>query len=413
MKTYWQVAARNVWRQKRRSILNIIAISVNIFAIVAYTSFYRGWIVNSFQNITDYQTGHVQIHANGFLKEERRAPLDINIEKSLDLKEKIKKLPKVTAVARRIEFAGSVSNMMDTINVMGVAIEPEDEAKIFVRKDAIIEGSYLKANDEGILIGDKLAKNLNVGVGDYLNLYSQTKFNTHNLVEVEIKGIFSYGFDYMDKNFVFIPLKLADQFLDMGGDVNEMVISAGSHHKTIAAFEEINTALSPETLKKIEVSPWTAFAQGVMEDIESDSISMVILFGILVAMAIFGIINTMSMNVMERSREIGTLRAIGITRKGISRIFLYEAIITGIIAILIGWFFGSLLSAYLTFHGLPMPAEFFENVNVPVDKVMYGVPGITEYIGTGILGLVAALIGGYFPARKAAKMKVVDALNKI
>ena len=139
---------------------------------------------------------------------------------------------------------------------------------------------------------------------------------------------------------------------------------------------------------------------------------MAVFFGILVVVAVFGIINTMSTSVFERTKELGTLRAIGLRKGHTMKMVLYESIILSMIGVIVGWIIGFFVSLYLSKTGVSFGAmvEDFD-ITVPMAETLYAVIGWWEYLITFVIGIAAGLIGGLSSVFRIGKLRVVDALR--
>jgi len=399
---------RNIWRHKWRTILDIMAIAFNIAFLLWYVSIFRGRVVITIDNITKMQTGHVQIHHKDYDINTSLLPLDINIPNAKALQETLRGVRGVKEVSPRIEFKGSLSNGVDRIEISGVGLDPGAEHKISILPESIKKGTYFTADDETILIGSRLAKLLDVDVGDYVFLYGRTQDNVHNLLELEVGGVFEFGFPMMDKYFVFTTLALADDFLQMNGAATELMITKKDGMK----LAKVETAISDELNDKpLIVRNWTHFAQAALQDIYADAKITGTMLGILILVAIIGIFNTISMGMYERTREIGTLRAMGFGKQEVSSILKWELVFLGLTGAIVGCVVGFLLQLWMVKSGIPLGIEFEESLTIPFGNRMMGAMGVTEYIVSAVIGVGAAFLGGLWPVRRALRVKIVDALR--
>jgi len=406
---YARFSFRNVWRHKRRTLLNIIAIAVNLAVIIVFISLYRGYITVMIDRIIEFQTGHFQIHHEDYLKEENLLLLDHSIPQPQALQKKLEGLPEIKAVGKRIEFKGSISNGIDRMGIFGVGFNPEKEANISLIHDAISEGQYLNSSDEALLIGSQLAENFKVHPGDTLKLYSRTKNNVHNLLELPIKGIFEVGFSEVDKYFVYLPYALADSFLTMNGEATELILIKNKA-PPMAEVENKIKAILPS--KDLATKRWTYYAEAFIQDIIVEGSFMALLLLILLVIAIFGILNTLSMAFMERTQEMGTLRALGFSKKQLFLLLISEVSWIGLFGSLGGWILGFGFSYYLATHGIQYDIDMQDMVNIPFENKILGKMAFTEYAAALGIGLISAWIGGLIPTWKTCRMTVINALKQ-
>jgi ABC-type lipoprotein release transport system permease subunit len=403
-----RLAFINIFRHKRRTFLNTIAIGLNLAVIIFYVCIIRGYLGSIVERIVDFQTGHIQMHHMDYERESDMLSLDYRISGAKTLQVRLSKIPGIKASGRRIEFKGLLSNGLDRIPIMGLAIEPEKETQIGIIHQYIKSGRYLNKNDEGILIGQHLADIFHVKAGEYVNLYARTKDDVHNLVEVKIIGIFEVGFPEMDKYFVVLPLNKANHFLNMENDITEIIVKA---HKE-ASLEAMLIDMSKATEGQPFIShKWTYFAQAFVKDITSGITFMLVLLSILMLLAIFSILNSMSMSFIERTKEIGTMKAIGYSNRDIFKLLFAEVTILGLLGVLLGWAIGFGISFYLVTKGIDYGKEMGELATIPFETTLKGQFGWEEYAATTVIGLLAAWIGGIFPVIRATKQKIIEALR--
>jgi putative ABC transport system permease protein len=401
-----KTAVKNVFRHKRRTILNIIAIVLNVTGIIFLTAFYRGGIVDRYEMTINYLTAHIQIHHPGYEEKERGLPLDFVVENSDQLIEYIKKNEKVEGVSKRIDFGLTLSNGEEQISCLGIGIQPEEEEHVGVLKEVIIEGDYLEKGDEGVLIGHRLAALLDLKVGDTIIAFFTTAYNQPNLMYTEVKGIFNYKFSLLDKSAVYFSYDLIKEFLNMPGDPTKIMIKMKNEGDVGTMMDYLSCYQSHYSIKS-----WEYFARALIEDTKGDIAFMSLLFLILIIIAIFGIVNTMTTSVMERTKEIGTIRAIGTTKFQTLRLFILESICISLMGIAIGWLFGFGLSFYFSQVGIPFGESVGVTSNIPMGDRIYTTIEIWEYAGTLLLGFFAGIVGGIVPAIRATQLKVVDALR--
>jgi putative ABC transport system permease protein len=406
-----KTAFKNILRHKRRTILNIIAFVVNIFCIIFFTAFYRGVVEDGYKYRIDYLLGHIQIHNPEYEKAKEKFPLDITVKNPDNIIADLENHPDITGIAKRVEFSVSVSNGTDRMNCFGIGIQPEREVNIGVLKDKMVDGDYLEKNDEGVLIGKRLADLLNVKVGDVIYLYFYTAYDQPNVVDTTIKGLFNYKFGGLDKYAVYCSYDFIKPFLNMPEGASKIMIRLKNRNmipKMMAFLEEYKQKNNLE----LQINDWKYYSQSVIEELEAGKARLSIFYFVLVLIALFSIINTMSTAVFERKKEIGTIRAIGLLKRQTLRLTLYESTIISLIGVAIAWILGFILTFYLSKNGIQL-YEFTQSdsFSSPMPEKMYAVQGISEYILTLFLGVGAGILGGLSPALRITKLKIVDALR--
>lgn len=401
-----RIALRNVFRNKRRSILNIIALSLATALMVLGLGWVEGYHTYVYRAMQNFESGEVQLIPQGYLEEGRRMPLDINLPDYASLKGRLKSIAGVREATGRIDFSLRLSNRAESIYLVGRAIDPESEANTTVLADYIKEGSYLGENRGGILIGKELAKRMGVEPGDTVYVAAQDRYGVENFTDIRVAGIFHYGFPPIDKNVVFLDLEQAMRLLDMEDRVTRVVMRLDPS-LTPAEGAEL---LKAETLPG-EIYSWKRFAQATVSAVEADSNTFYLMLVILYLLIVLGLLNSMSMSVHERTREIGTLKAIGMKRRSVVLMLMAEsawlALIAAFVAVLISlpliWYLGSI--------GIDISAQLPEEIPVPFGEQFYANFKVKHFLLSIGVASLSALLGTLRPAWKASRLAVADAMR--
>ena len=402
---------KNIFRNKRRTIINIITMSIGIILMLLFFGWVRGYFTSLYATMINFETGHIQILNEDYLDDEERMPLDINIADYKSLREELLSDPRIEEVTGRIDFTLSLSNGIESKFIMGRAIDPGREADITVLEDNIDTGNYLD-EEPGILIGKSLAERLGLAVNDYAFATVFDKYSSRNFDEVKVVGIFNFGYPVMDDNLIFIDLNSADELLDLDGEITRLVIRLNKTDDIIPVINTLNNNFTKNNLH-LKAYIWERFAEVVVSAVRQDVISFFILMIICFILIIFGIINSMYMSIHERIREIGTLRAIGMKKKQLYYLFLSESICTAIIAVIIGLIIGGLLAAYLQFVGFELREIIPPDIPIPFGDKFTADFKWYDFLITSIIGIVVAVIGSILPVRNASKFTIAKAISSM
>lgn len=402
------LAFRNVIRHKRRSSFAIGAAAFGITALLLASGFIE-WIYQDMRESTIHsQLGHLQIVKPGYLEAGKADPYRFLF--SDDLERDLLENPMlqnsshlIKTIVPRLSFSGLVSHGDATLSFIGEGVDPQEQV-YFGNALKISTGSNLSADHpDHLIMGEGLARNLGVKVGDQIVLLANTATGGINAVEMTIGGLFSTVTKSYDDSALRLPISTARQLLRTQG-AHSWVVLLNDTHQTDAALAALRNTLSQD---RFEIVPWYQLADfynktTVLFTKQVQAIKLIIALIILL-----GISNTMTMNVVERTGEIGTAMALGVKKFDILRQFLCEgALIGGIggaLGVLIGW----LLAAIISSIGIPMPPP----------------PGMARgYIGEILLtsnmilealalAILTTLIASVYPAWKASRMQIVDALR--
>jgi len=407
-----KIAISNVMKQKRRTFFNTLTFAVNMIAIIYLIGILRGTYNAMIDNTIDLYVGHMKIYNKNYIAEKKRFPLDLNIADPQSVIKDITSAPGFVEASARIVKDGVISNYNDKTNIIIYGINFDREKRILATYNKI-DGTGLSNGRPDILLGKNLAGLLGAGVGAPLLLYGQTRYNANNLVDVKLSGIYSAGFDFLERNVVYIDYDFAQKFLDLRGKATEIIIRLKSRYDTGAAKAYIQDVLAKK-YPDLTARDWMQEAPELISGVKMDIISYSIIFIILLFLAIFIIVNTLTISVFERVAEIGTLRAIGFEKTQVRQLFFTEGILLALAGVFIGGILSLPLAYYMNVHGIPIPVgmNVMSNISIPFPPVIKGNNTAVDWLIAGIICLIAGAIGAIVPAATAARVKIVDALKK-
>lgn len=398
-----RLALRNVTRQRRRALLAVVTIAGGVICMLLAGGFIQ-WIFQDMRESTiRSQLGHIQIVRPGFYEKGIANPYAYLLPAEGEEWGLVEATSEIKTVTPRLVFSGLISHGEDTISFAGEGVVPEKEAELS-RALTIVDGKSLSSEEpSGILLGEGLAANLGVKVGDSVVLLGTTAQGTMNGVDARVRGIFATITKAYDDSALRAPLPLAQQLVRVAGATN-WVILLNHTEDTDAAVESLQRRLPTG---KFELVSWQTLADFYNKTVTlfSRQVGVVqVLIGLII---ILSISNTLSMAVIERTGEIGTSMAIGVRRAAILRQFVLEGLVLGAIGGLIGLTLGWLLAQVISAIGIPMP---------PPPGMARGYIGqilITPQLATQalVLAVVTTFLASLFPARKASRMIIVDALR--
>jgi len=405
------VALKNVFRNKRRSILNIIALTIASALMLLGLGWVEGYHTYIYKAMQNFESGEVQVIPAGYLDEARRLPLDYAIPGYRAEKQKLKSLAGVREATGRIDFSLRLSNRSESVYLLGRAIDPESEANTTVLKDYIVAGKYLSQQTGGILIGQELADRMDVHPGDTVYVVARDSRGVENMLDLPVAGIFHFGFPPIDKNVVFLDLPSAMNLLDMNDTVTRIVLRFNDGISPDKGVSLVTKSGIAGTDGKTEVHTWKTFAQGTVSAVQADSGTFYGMLVILYFLIVLGILNSMSMSVHERTREIGTLKAIGMKRRDVVFLLLLESGILSLIAAAIAIALSIPMIWYLGSVGVDIASQMPENIPVPFGKRFYADFRLWHYVFSIAVAGFSAIIGTLRPAFHAARLPVADAMR--
>lgn len=404
-----KIAFLNVLRNSRRTLITILAIVFGCVSLITFGGFVESMHDGLREGMIRSQLGHLQIYQKGFSRfghvdPEKYMLSAETVKKILEIAEK---QPGIEIVTSRLNFSGLLSNGKTSIGVFGVGMDAEKEA-LMNSAVKILDGEDLFADDpEAALIGNGLAKSLDIKTGDWLTLLSSTEDGGMNAVDIQVKGIISTGIKELDDRLVRANLPHIQNLLYTAG-LTRVVILLDKTKDTTVVKSNLEKAFKAANLD-VEIKTWSDLASYYHKVVSMFNKVFGFIKIIVVIIVILGIANTMMMAVMERTSEIGTIRALGNTRSEILKLFLSEAIYLGIIGGVIGMLTGVLLAKGINAAGIMMPAPPGTTEGFPIRILLVK----QLFIEAMLLGLMSSVVSSIYPAIKASRLKIVDALRYV
>ena len=406
-----RTAIRNVFRNRRRSVLNIIALTVGISIMFIATGWIRGYFTVLYDGIINAETGHIQLVHHRYIDESRRLPLDLNVGNYTTLREELETMDRIKAATGRINFTMKLSNGRDFIHMMGRAIHPRHEQEVTVVSDHIVEGSYL-TEQEGVLVGAPVAEKLEIGPGDTIFITARDRYGVENFIDAPVAGLYELGYPAADNHIVFMDLETARFLLSMENEVTKVVVKLEEGYAPADVLPAIMNRIEKSgENKEVAAFPWQKFAQTLVSAVKADMNGFIIMLIIIYLLILLGILNSMSMSVYERVREIGTLRAIGMKRRALFRMFILESFAIAIIASIAAFILGGAIALYIGTVGFDFAQYVPADMPIPFGNRFTADFRWYDFVfGIGI-GTVTAVLGGLLPARRAARYPIAEAMK--
>lgn len=407
-----KMAWRNIWRNPRRSILTMTAIAFACLLLVFMLSFQFGSYDTMINSAVKIHTGHLQVQAKGY---QDKRTMRLVVPDPGAIGSILEKTPGIDAYTYRANAFSLVSSEERTYGVVVIGIDPAREANVSTLKKVIRQGSYLSEGDTNqALLGELLAKNLQVGLGDELVVIGQGRDGSVAATVVEVKGTYNSGQDEFDRSSIHIPLKHFQDVYAMRGGVHE-VVALG---KSLGAIPAIRKAVA-DTIKNddpknlLVVLDWIDLMPGLIEGIKLDLISGLILYCILILVVAFSILNTFLMAVFERTKEFGVMMAIGTTPGRLTKLLLLESITMTVIGIVVGIIAGCLITWYFQVHGIAISgmSEVLRQFGIP-ERMYPQLSFLSVTIGPTLVLFITSLTALY-PALRVRRLRPVEALASV
>jgi putative ABC transport system permease protein len=402
------VALRNLLRQKRRSILlgAVVAFGFAAFALAG------GFIAQSFDALreaTIRTVGHIQLVDRRALAGNEETTLEHGLRHAGRARQIVASDPAVSAVLPRIEFVGLATTGSRSVPFLGIGVDPEPESGATGVRKLVVSGQYLSGDGgDGVVLGTGLAGALGVRPGDTITLMATTPEGSLNAVDAIVQGLADVTIKELNDRYLAAGLGLVSRLLQSEETVSKLVVFLRPGADERAAAPRLTSALNGAGFE-IAARSWRELA-AFYEQVKLLYIGIFgFVGGVLVVIVILAAAIVMTMAVTERTREIGTMRALGTRPAAVRRLFLAEAIAVALAGCIAGALFALVIRAALNASGLVLPPPPGATHGVPIDVRLYPL----AYVAGLAAMLLTMAIAAYFPARRASRIPIVDALSHV
>lgn len=399
-----KLAWRNIWRQRRRTVFGLVAVAVTTVVVVFLPSLQAGSyssMVNAYLGLLD---GYAQIQTPRYL---HTPAMRESFEIPASLRETLQDLPADVGTSERGIAYVLLSSQARSLGAQVVGVAPPTERRVSTIPSVLVSGVYLQ-NDDQIVLGEILARNLRVTRGDAVTLLGVGRDGSLAADILTVAGIFRSGIPEIDRQLAEITLERFDDSFAMNDFRHAVVIGGSGSPTDRRAIESVQQAVAAQGLA---LRDWTELQPGLYAAIKLDVIATTLLYVVLVSVVVLSLLNTILMSVLERTREFGTLMALGVRPGLLTRIVWTETGMTAVLGVSIGLLCAALLTTWLSRTGID-----FQSVQAVFER--YGMsstiyPELTPLtLLAGPAAIAAALVlAGFLPAFRIRKLNVLSAMR--
>lgn len=411
MKIILLLSWRNLWRNRRRSLVVITSIALGIFAMIFSMGFMNGMNAQMVENTISTSLGHIAIHMEGF---HENMKLERHFTANDEVLQAISGVSSIQAYAPKLTVQGMVRSAETSRGVMIVGIDPAREhlvSKISSYTSSENGSRFLENSDaDEVLISRSLARKLDLTVGDRLVLMVQDLHNEIIGEGLVVTGLFESPMESFDKYTVFVGLKKLQRITGLGGAISGLTLLLADKDRILPERNRLRKALQGRGL---EVLSWQDMAPNLVKAVALFDAMMYIFFAIVFATVIFSIANTLIMAVMERFHEIGVMKSIGTRPSRVFAMILFEAVNLGLVGLAAGITAGMALTWILGLTGINL-SFYMESMRTwGTGSVIYPAIKPTDIAVSAAIVLTTTIAAALYPALKAARIKPLDALHFI
>jgi ABC-type lipoprotein release transport system permease subunit len=405
MKMYIQLAWRNIWRNKRRTIITSASIFFGVVLSSIMTSMQEGSYAQMIETIVNSYSGHLQVHKTGFSDDNT---INNTLEYSSLVDSLIKKVKNIETIAPRLESFALASGSELTKGVMVIGISPNEENNITSLSKKMFGGKYLENGDSSVILGSSLAKYMQLNVNDTLVLLSQGYHGISAAGKFIIKGIIKQPSPELDRSVVYMDIKQCQEFLSAPNRLTSIVIMAQNNNDVNTVKKDLSSMLG----SNFEVKDWKEINRILLTQIESDRASGVIIKGILYLIIAFGIFSTAMMMTLERRKEFGVLAAIGMQKFKLSYMLLSETILIGLVGSISGIMASLPIAWYYFCHPIRFVGQAAESMlQMGFEPVFTFSLSPSVFYWQAFTILIFSLIIGLYPILVVSRLKVNKAIR--
>ena len=404
-----RMAWRNLWRHSRRTWLTATAMIFSNVLLVFMISLQFGSYDMMINNTLQAFSGHIQVQHPGYNENPKirdSVPAIIPLEEEL-----AQTLPDARVAARAAGFA-LASSERRSFGIQVIGVQPALEPGVSTIPGLVSEGRFLDDMMAAeIVIGAVMARNLRVSVGDELTLLGSGRDGSFAAGVVSVVGVFETGSSDMDRSFAEVPLGYFQETFFMGDHGHSVVIAVDNLDQVATGVTRVRSAVGERD--GLAVLDWDALQPGLKQAIQADLSSAWFMYGVLIILVAFSVLNTQLMSVLERTREFGVITALGIKPGKLAFLVMLETALMALIGLVIGLFLGWLVAHYFNTVGFSYPGmeEMADRFNLP-GKIYPSVTPFSMVLGPLVV-FVFCLLASIYPALRLFRLQPVEAMRAV
>lgn len=401
-----KLAWRNLWRNKRRTFITMASIIFAVILAVAMRSFQLGTYDRMIENIVGSYSGYIQIHKNGYQDDQtidNIMPLDDSLMTVLT------NHPEVTDVNPRLESFVLAASDDVTKGIAVIGADPERENAMTGLADKLEKGTYLKPDDDGILLGVELAEFLELDVNDTIVLLGQGYHGVSAAGKYPVRGLLRFGSPELNKSAAYLPLSQAQVLFGAQNMVSSVSVNITDRDELKALTQSLNDELGDY----YEVLDWEEILPELKQSIEGDSAGGVIMISILYLIIGFGIFGTILMMLAEREYEFGILVSIGMKKIKLAITVVLETIIISMLGTAVGFALSYPVVLFFMYRPIRFTGEFEEMYkNYGMEPIMITTNDPMIFVTQAFIVLCLSLLLALYPVVSLSRLDPLKATRR-
>jgi len=405
MKKNLLMAWRNLWRNKRRTLITTASVFFGVIIATLMSSMQEGSYNAMIRNIVSLYSGYVQIHHQDYWANKS---INYSFVPEDSLTEVIDDIPEITRSAARVETFALASSETLTKGSSVIGIDPEAENQVTELKKRLRQGNYLEQGDSGVLLAAGLAGYLKLGIGDTLVIIGQGFHGISAAGKYPVRGIVSLPNPVLDRQTIYMDLRSSQDLLGLEDRITALVLMVESPYDLPQAVQKLKTELR----QPYQAMTWEEMQPEVQRMINSDRQSNAVPKLILYIVIGFGIFGTVMMMIIERRREMGVMIAIGMRRMKLAIVLLYETIYIGLMGVAAGFLASMPVISYFYFNPVRMPGNTGQAMTIKgFDPYLYFSWHPRVFYEQVIIVFLIILLISCYPVYSAKRLELNKALR--
>jgi len=410
-----RLGIKNLSRHKRRNFITILVIGFAFFGYLFVESMMDGLTDMSFNNIKNFETGDIQITHPDYWEVRDDLPLENIINWNKELENHVRQIQGVTGVSPELKFSANLNNGIDEMGVIGLGIVPDNYNQVYETEDYFIEGSMSALAENKAIIGDQLAKLMDLQMHDYIILLVRTREEIFNTIEVEIGGIVRTLNPIVNSRTVLLSLETVQKALHSEHSVTNISLKINPGREE-SILPILNQNFQQENLT-LKAYSWQELAKNLIIYSRMEKQAVAAIMSVVLLIGIIGIVNNIVLSSLERKSEIGMMKALGMKEGEIVSVFMVEATGIGILGGLAGCLLGFVGVSWLVNKGVDFMGLYgnlidWAQYGIPIMDKVYGVWNYATFSYIFFLGVIVALLSSVIPAYWAASKDPVEAIYR-